>query len=95
MTQALDAGATGSSAIAVGCAVSGLAPCAAVASIASTTFSTVGVSWTALNVISGRAEPIDGAIAVTTLRMGAQHGLRANGYVGLGVSIFQWLWDNR
>jgi hypothetical protein len=90
VTQTLDAVSTGAAAVAAGCAATGVgAPCAIVAGGVSTAASFVGTARTAVAVISDQASIVDGAVAITTLRIGA----KANPYVALGVSIFQWSWD--
>jgi len=93
VTQMLDGAATASSAVAAGCAMAGIAPCAGVAGATSFIFSGAGAGRTVLNVLANNARPLDGAVAVSTWRIGAKYGLKANGFVGLSVSIAQWAWD--
>ena len=87
VTQALDGAATASSAVAAGCAMAGVAPCAGVASATSFIFSGVGAGWTVANVLANNARPLDGAVAISTWRIGAKYGLKASGLVGLSASV--------
>jgi hypothetical protein len=88
VTQMLDGAATASSAVAAGCAMAGIAPCAGVAGFTSLGLSTVGAGWTTWNALQEKGSALDVAVAVTTLRLGTK-----SPYIGLGASVFQWAWD--
>ncbi len=88
VTQALDAAATASSAVAVTCAMAGPNPCVAVAGFTSFGFSAVGAGWTIWNALQEKSSALDVAVAVPTLRVGTR-----SPQTGLGTSVFQWTWD--
>jgi hypothetical protein len=76
--------------------VTGIAPCAAIASGTSTLLGTVATGITAFSVIQDKATTVDLAVAVTTTTIGGVWGEKPGGsmLVGFATSIVQWIWDH-
>ncbi len=81
--RALDDASLAASSVAVGCGVTGIAPCAAIASGTSTVLGTVSTGITVLSVMQDKATTVDLAVAVTTTTIG--------GVWGIGLGEVCWL----
>jgi RHS repeat-associated protein len=94
--RALDDASLAASSVAVSCGVTGIAPCAAIASGTSTLLGTVATGITAFSVIQDKATTVDLAVAVTTTTIGGVWGEKPGGsmLVGFATSIVQWIWDH-
>lgn len=95
--KALDDVSVALSTVAVGCGVTGLTPCAAVASAGSTATSVWGTVLTIVDLASGGESGLDDAgMATITTIVGGKWGSRprGTGLVGLGSSVAQWIWDH-
>lgn len=91
--QSLDAVSTGASAVAVGCAVTGLAPCVPIAGGISTLSGIIGTGITAIRVTQNQASGVDLTVSIATTIGGAVWGARGKAGVGLAFSVEQWLYD--
>jgi hypothetical protein len=76
--------------------VTGIAPCAAIASGTSTVLGIGGTVITAFSVTQEKATSVDLAIGVTTTAVGGRWGAKPGGsmLVGFAASIVQWVWDH-
>jgi RHS repeat-associated protein len=94
--RALDDASLAASSVAVGCGVTGIAPCAAIASGTSTVLGIGGTVITAFSVTQEKATSVDLAIGVTTTAVGGRWGAKPGGsmLVGFAASIVQWVWDH-
>ncbi len=94
--RALDDASLAASSVAVSCGMLGVAPCAAIASGASTVLGTVSTGITGFSVIQDKATTVDLAVAVTTTTIGGVWGEKPGGsmLVGFATSIIQWIWDH-
>ena len=94
--RALDDASLAASSVAVGCGVTGIAPCAAIASGTSTVLGIGGTVITAFSVTQEKATSVDLAIGVTTTAVGGSWGAKPGGsmLVGFAASIVQWVWDH-
>ncbi len=83
---------------ALGCGVTGLAPCAAAASVAGTTVDVVGMSLAVYDLATGGETSLTDATVAGTMTLigGSRIGAKPRGtnLVGWGASIFQWVWDH-
>ncbi|MCA9368094.1 RHS repeat-associated core domain-containing protein [Candidatus Kaiserbacteria bacterium] len=89
VARSLDTLSTTTAGIALGCSLSGLAPCTGVAGTASTAFSAAGYTWTWYRGISGDASALDIAVSTGTTFVGAKTG-PGKALVASGI---QWVWD--
>jgi RHS repeat-associated protein len=94
--RVLDDASLAASSVAVGCGVTGIAPCAAIASGTSTVLGTVGTGITAFSVIQDKATTVDLAVAVTTTTIGGVWGEKPGEsmLVGFATGVVQWIWDH-
>jgi RHS repeat-associated protein len=94
--RALDDASLAASSVAVGCGMTGIAPCAAIASGTSTVLGIGGTVITAFSVTQEKATSVDLAIAVTTTAVGGRWGAEPGGsmLVGFATSVVQWVWDH-
>lgn len=112
---AASVGAAGAQTIAVGCGVTGVLPCAAAAegtagalATVSTVASVVGTGITAVQVVRGKAPPVDLAVSATSTLLGVKAGAYAanagaskdmadlaGAYLGVGGGYFQYKYDAR
>jgi hypothetical protein len=89
VTQALDAAATASSAVAAGCAMAGAAPCALIAGSTSTFVGAVSTTRTAFISLTSQGSALDAAVSFGLFRA----GMKASPNVGLAINLAQWTWD--
>jgi hypothetical protein len=89
VTQTLDAAATASSAVAVGCAMAGAAPCALIAGGTSTFIGAVNTTRTAFISLTSQGSALDAAVSFGLLRA----SMKASPNVSLALNVAQWTWD--
>ena len=95
--RALDDASLAASSVAVGCGVTGIAPCAGGAALASSMFSGAGAALTVYNAAMGENTWIDAGVSVATTAVGGSKlGAKPNGtnIIGWLTSALQWLWDH-
>lgn len=93
----LDDLSVAASTVAVGCALTGVEPCAAGASTASTVFGGAGTMLSGYNAATGDGTWSDVAVSIVTTAVGADGiGAKPNGtnIVSWLASAVQWLWDH-
>jgi hypothetical protein len=89
VTQTLDGAATASSAVAAGCALAGVAPCALIAGSTSTFIGAVSTTRTAFISLTSQGSALDAAVSFGLFRA----GMKASPNVGLALNLAQWVWD--
>ena len=92
----LDDLSVAASTVAVGCGVTGLAPCATAATYVSTGASAFDTGITFVNAMTGEATAADVGVSIGTTVVGGALGAKpaGTGLVGWLSSVFQWLWDH-
>jgi len=93
--KAADDLSTTLSGVAMGCLVSGFAPCAGVTSFAGDVVDVVGVGLTAYNTLENDDSYLDLGVAIGGTIAGVMYGDVGKGAAGFGISILQWMYGHQ
>ncbi|MFZ1753073.1 MAG: RHS repeat-associated core domain-containing protein [Caldilineaceae bacterium] len=93
--NAMDGLSTTLSGVAMGCLVAGFAPCAGAASTAGNFVDVAGIVLTAHNTVKNGDSYVDLIVAIGGTSAGMAYGDLAEGTVGFGISLIQWMYGHQ